>query len=82
MEVYFHCKTPKFQCFKLISIHLIEYKLFGGVDPIERGKIHIKKISHKPLEKPYNAIHNTLLGFQICEEPHKYENLIMGYVLH
>ena len=29
-----------------------------------------------------NAIHNTLLGFQICEVPHKYENLIMGYVLH
>jgi hypothetical protein len=26
--------TPKFQCFKLIIIHLIEYKLFGGVDPI------------------------------------------------
>ena len=34
------------------------------------------------VEEKSNAIHNTLLGFQICEVPHKYENLIMGYVLH
>ena len=34
------------------------------------------------VEEKSNAIHNTLLGFKICEVPHKYENLIMGYVLH
>ena len=34
------------------------------------------------VHKCYNAFHNTLLGFQICGELRKFENLIMGYVLH
>ena len=43
----------------------------------------LSDIKVEPLvEEKSNAIHNTLLGFQICEVPHKYENLIMGYVLH
>ena len=34
------------------------------------------------VHKRYNAFHNTLFAFLICGVLHKFENLIMGYVLH
>ena len=35
------------------------------------------KVKLMIVEAKRDAIDNTLLGLQICEEPHKYENQIM-----